>query len=1354
MSSLTTNFNFSTTPPSSGTGQGHTNETRLALNKLTPSLFNEYERVLYDATSIIGDYNFSSIPGTSSTLRSAIDAIYNETIDGREHTIDHPVTIDSTNDISPLILRSSDLSIYSSGSVILIGDDDTGQEISARAINASGLVTFLPFGESGIKMTVSTISGAYDNGCFSIDTYGTYDPAHAKGKFKFSTDKAYPSMAIDTLEIDGETSIITGSFDRETNGLRTHGFTGTERYNADITEYYPTSSDSTTRVSYAFLDGSGAVESPTSPEPEVLSISKDGYSRTNTLRVNTIGPIEESQNIRADIVTVEHNIEVSNPLQSQVIAGYTDYPVEKVWTLYPVSLSGETATYGKSIASCGDFLAVGDETDSRVYIYKKGERGWYFYQMADAGTRTSSTYYGGHISMTETYMAIGARADDTDGLNYGAVYMFEHVNGMWEYVQKITPNPDDAYEDMYFGYSTSMSEDTLVIGHYEVLTSCGAYIYRRDPASGLWEESHKIETDMWAATVGLNSSVVGNVMVIPDVGWTMGGLLTLVGRVFIYEKINNTWAKTQTINGTSNFQGLGMITSTDGTRIVITSYIDPTLSVGTHCVYEKGDNGSWECTETFPTLDTGAGGYQYISNSRIIAGNSSATDGYMFPEIYDYEDGEWYTTTLSGYVRYSGNYEVIPETYGNTIFIAEAENSEFVRCIEVEKPAPATAVYYDYWKEEWRKHTCDVSPLSSGIYFGDGKVAVDGLDMYVTISGNNDGSITHNGDIVSGRWSEPAVNRRQAFTNSGSGEIEIHFNETSGEIYLPVVFANLPTTVTDIDGSERLGHSVTSFGYGFVAGCPYTSGDLDQEGKIRIYEKSGEVWDCTEIECPDAISVVGAKLGYSTAAFADIVVAGAPWGTHPDASGEVPPGAVAVCRKGTPVQTEVYSLRDAGPAGGHIFKVSQDEDGTFTYYEMAPASENVTGLAWSSDETTLHRTSSTYCADSMSNSRVIVAGLNDLGESNRAAQVCCDNTYGGYTDWCLPTSGCLQDIYDELHTHGVGGLENVLAYWSSTEVSSSGVVCFSMNTGNSSIGDKSTTAWMQTRPVRSFQLPLQREWSHSTYLDPPLGMEGGEFGHSVATNGDIIVVGCPAESTTEDSSGSAEIYYRSGLDSWTHINTIKASSPTLSGQLGYSVDIDNNTIVIGEPGYNQNEGRVLIYRMEEIVFQTDGEEPTVTFVLEDTLTVVSPGSYSDTGFGSSVNVCGDMILVGGTDVSGTMTVYSFRRNNSEWLRTDLITSIGHNQSNQGEIIAMGGWDMFTSGGNGGVLHYKYDGRRWALARSYTFNIPGAQGYGTSVSVDQGLVLINFYTDIEAGVIPFTSTNEGANRLFRIAEAGL
>lgn len=139
-------------------------------------------------------------------------------------------------------------------------------------------------------------------------------------------------------------------------------------------------------------------------------------------------------------------------------------------------------------------------------------------------------------------------------------------------------------------------------------------------------------------------------------------------------------------------------------------------------------------------------------------------------------------------------------------------------------------------------------------------------------------------------------------------------------------------------------------------------------------------------------------------------------------------------------------LRGTGPAGGLVFydKGSYTGSPAWRYLEAAPASTEWTGKQWGCDGSATGSTATnvgTGYANTTNN-------VEKCGEADRAARLCNDLVYGGYSDWFLPSKDELYEICWVLHsrrwngssaednpaygTNRVGGFAADF-YWSSSE---------------------------------------------------------------------------------------------------------------------------------------------------------------------------------------------------------------------------------------------------------------------------------------------------------------------------------
>jgi hypothetical protein len=159
-----------------------------------------------------------------------------------------------------------------------------------------------------------------------------------------------------------------------------------------------------------------------------------------------------------------------------------------------------------------------------------------------------------------------------------------------------------------------------------------------------------------------------------------------------------------------------------------------------------------------------------------------------------------------------------------------------------------------------------------------------------------------------------------------------------------------------------------------------------------------------------------------------------------------------------------YKVGDTGPAGGLIFSAKSSASNGWQYLEVAPSDQG-TAVQWAADSISTGA-AGTAKGTGKTNTATIV-GAESVAS---AAQLCSDLVLNSYSDWFLPSFDELDEIFAALSTAGLGNLVPGVAYWTSTETSSSLAAAGSYTGGSSTVGSNhsKTGEPNHVRAVRAF----------------------------------------------------------------------------------------------------------------------------------------------------------------------------------------------------------------------------------------------------------------------------------------------
>lgn len=223
------------------------------------------------------------------------------------------------------------------------------------------------------------------------------------------------------------------------------------------------------------------------------------------------------------------------------------------------------------------------------------------------------------------------------------------------------------------------------------------------------------------------------------------------------------------------------------------------------------------------------------------------------------------------------------------------------------------------------------------------------------------------------------------------------------------------------------------------------------------------------------------------------------------------------------------------------------------------------------------------------------------------------------------------------------------------------------------------------------------------------------YGEDVAIDGDYAVVGAETYQTAPDVyAGGAYILHRTSAG-WVEQAILTAADGARFDYFGASVDIDGSTVVVGAASALDNQGAAY-------VFSRDDE----TWAQEAVL--VAPAADARQGFGTSVAISGDSVLVGALPLRGQAGAgYVFDRTSEGWVLAATLSDPDPEAEQQGEAVALDGdtavvgasySDVGPRGNEGTASVYVRSPGGWATqARLTALDPHGFERFGASLSLD-------------------------------------
>lgn len=199
--------------------------------------------------------------------------------------------------------------------------------------------------------------------------------------------------------------------------------------------------------------------------------------------------------------------------------------------------------------------------------------------------------------------------------------------------------------------------------------------------------------------------------------------------------------------------------------------------------------------------------------------------------------------------------------------------------------------------------------------------------------------------------------------------------------------------------------------------------------------------------------------------------------------------------------------------------------------------------------------------------------------------------------------------------------------------------------------------------------PQQNTWAYKQKIFAEDAGGGELFGHSVAIDGDWIIIGAPDDTSDgQPQAGSVYLFHKEDT-LWTKVNRLTAGIPATDGKFGWTVDIDGDYAVVGS--LNAGDAEVDIYHFDGSSWMDDRSLSGFEIATDEEGFIFSGGL--------SLNLSGTSLAIGASAADSTGACYIYTRSGDQWLESSNFTAediqtgdgFGFSVALSADIVAVG-----------------------------------------------------------------------------------
>ena len=189
---------------------------------------------------------------------------------------------------------------------------------------------------------------------------------------------------------------------------------------------------------------------------------------------------------------------------------------------------------GESVGVSGDVAIAGAPLEDQgggssgaAYVFRRSGTTWTQGLKLASGDLQGNDRFGHSVAASGDAVLVGAMNSDENGSSSGSAYVFRFDGVNWNEEQELSAS-DGTFAD-FFGWSVSIDGDVAAVGAQledgTASDSGSAYVYRRDPDTGLWGNEGKVTGSDIAANdfFGFSVSTQGDRVLVGAWGGDVGG---------------------------------------------------------------------------------------------------------------------------------------------------------------------------------------------------------------------------------------------------------------------------------------------------------------------------------------------------------------------------------------------------------------------------------------------------------------------------------------------------------------------------------------------------------------------------------------------------------------------------------------------------------------------------------------------------------------------------------------------------------------------------------------------------------------------------------------------------------------